>query len=75
MVGRHCCLWCTITSSKLAIPLATRGRQPAGTLQSLASDHASFLENGGGDLKKAKQYNNTIGETLLDIPLDNVHIP
>ena len=73
MVGRHCCLWCTITSAKLALPLARRGRSPEQTLDTLRSDHASFLESGGGDLRKAKEYNNAIGEPLFDIPLDNVH--
>ena len=69
--GRHCCLWCTIPSAKLAIPIARRGRSPERTLDTLHSDHARFLRD-GGDLKKAKEYNNVIEEHLFDISLDNV---
>ena len=66
MAGRHCCLWCTITSAKLAVPLAQRGRSPERTLDTLRSDHASLPEQGGGDLRKAKEYNNAIGEPLFN---------
>lgn len=71
-VGRHCCLWCTIPSAKLIIPLAQRGRSPSRTLETLRSDHVRFLSSGGGDLKVAKEYNNVIEDNLLDIPIDHV---
>ena len=69
--GLHCCLWCTIPSAKLATPLARRGKSPQRTLDSLCSDHARFLRD-GGNIKKAKEYNNVIEEHLFDISLDNV---
>lgn len=70
-LGRHCCLWCTIPSSALKIPLKTRGNYPLRSLASLESDHASFLAT-GSDPKMAKECNNVIGTYLLDIPLEYV---
>lgn len=41
------------------------------TLDTLREDLRRFTDS-GGDIKFAKLYNNVIGETLLDIPLDMV---
>lgn len=70
--GRHNCLWCLITSNQLKIPLAQRGRMAERNLGLLHDDHQRFLSEVGGDLSKAKHYNNVIGEPILEIPLDNV---
>ncbi len=73
-LGRHNCLWCTIPSSKLVEPLASRGSFPARTLDSLKADHSRFTSEGHGNLKREKLFNNVIGEALFVIPLDNVRI-
>ena len=73
MVGRHCCLWCDIRSDQLKIPRADRQRLKKRTLESLKSDHDDFLK-AGGDLKKAKLYNNAISQHFFDIPLTQVHV-
>lgn len=72
ILGRHCCLWCKIDHADLKIPLSVRGRSPLRTLENLKQDHEEFLAKAHGDLKKAKEYFNVIGEVLFDIPLTNV---
>ncbi len=72
--GRHNCLWCLIPSAKLRDPLAQRGSFPLRTLETLQSDYGRFTSQGHGFLKYAKDYNNVIGESILEIPLDNVKI-
>ena len=70
-LGRHCCLWCNITSDKLIIPQASR-RNTNRSLQTLSERHAAFLSAGSGNLKKAKFYDNVIGEYFFNIPLTQV---
>ena len=70
--GRHCCLWCTIRNVQLKVPLSKRGRSPLRSLESLR-DHQKFLD-AGGDIKKAKEFNNVIGEAFFPIPLEKVHV-
>ena len=62
--GRHCCLWCTITSQQLMIPRANR---PLRSLYTLNERHAIFVQD-GSNLKKAKFFDNVIGPTFFDIP-------
>ena len=71
-VGRHCCLFCTVTYTDLQQPLSVRGRSPPRSLETLQHDLQDFTEKGNGDLNRAKEFNNVIGPTLLDIPLDMV---
>ena len=70
--GRHNCLWCSIPSSSLKVPLAVRGRFAGRSLDSLKSDHSRFLAEGGGDIRKAKLFNNVIEDYFFDVPLENV---
>ena len=72
IIGRHCCLWCTITSADLAKPLAKRIPSPRRNLDTLRENLRKFGEESGGNIKRAKFHNNVIGTTLLDIPLDMV---
>ena len=71
LLGRHCCLWCTISKADLKVPLSIRGRSPARSLETLKEDHKKFMD-AGGNIKTAKQYNNVIGTALFPIPLDRV---
>lgn len=71
--GRHCCLYCTITSEQLKVkPGSRKGSVQSRTLDLLRADHARFMRDGGGDINKAKLYNNVICPFLLDIPLNQV---
>lgn len=72
LIGRHCCLWCEIIGDKLVVPRGERGRSSSRTLQRLRDDHQRFLVNGGGDIKKAKFYNNAITKYFFDIPINSV---
>lgn len=38
----------------------------------LYDDHQRLLYEAGGDISKAKFFNNVIGDPILDIPLENV---
>lgn len=71
--GRHCCLWCLIKSDLMKIPRGVRGRSPLRTLASITTDHNRYC-TAGSNLKKAKEYNNVIGTTFLDIEIDQVII-
>nr|XP_047124046.1 uncharacterized protein LOC124806864 [Hydra vulgaris] len=68
--GRHCCLFCEITSSEMQLNTENRNRQiNLRTLQTLKSDYERF-KNNGGNIKNAKKFNNVIDEPLFDIPID-----
>ena len=68
---KHCCLWCLITSDELRNPQrAAKSRKTASILQ----DHQKFKMS-GGDLKKAKDFNNCIREHFfLSIPINKVSL-
>ena len=70
-IGRHCCLWCSVTSEKLKVPRAARA-VTVRSLDTLARCHSEYLAD-GADLKKAKQHQNVIGESFFDIPLSQVN--
>ncbi len=72
-VGRHCCVWCTITSADLIKPLSKRNLSPLRSLETLNEDLRKFMQESGGDINKAKFHNNVIGPAMLDIPLDMVY--
>jgi hypothetical protein len=72
-LGRHCCLWCLITSGSMIVPRAQRGRSPSRTLDSIKADHLSFC-TAGSDLHKAKLHNNVIGTNIFDIAVDQVRL-
>ena len=77
IIGRHCCLWCTVTSAQLKIPLCDwkklpeKHRPKPRTLSSLKEDHGKFIA-AGDDLSKAKEHNNVIRPAIFDIPLEQV---
>ncbi|XP_065665062.1 uncharacterized protein LOC105850185 isoform X2 [Hydra vulgaris] len=73
--GRHCCLFCDIT--KESIQLAPISRENGVSQRSLKSLNIDFnrFQSSGGNLKKAKFFNNVINETLFHIPLDQVAVP
>ena len=62
--GRHCCLFCTITSQQLMIHRANRPNIPLRSLDTLNERHAAFVR-AGSNLKKAKFFDNVIGPTFL----------
>ena len=68
-VGRHCCLWCHITSADLALSPSVRGPVVPRTTQTLESDLDSFKKD-GSNLKRAKLFNNVIREPYFPIPLE-----
>jgi len=57
-IGKHCCLWCLTPQDKSSLHLRTT--------QSIADDYGKFTAS-GGNLKRAKLFNNAIRE-----PLDQV---
>ena len=72
--GRHCCLWCLIKGEQLAIPQQQRGSVMLRTTESIVEDHHRFLAD-GGNIKKAKYFNNAIGLPIFPIiPLSQVRI-
>ena len=71
-IGRHCCLWCTVTSKELKTPCEVRGHSPLQTLETMKSDLEHF-ETAGSDVSKAKLFNNVISPCLFDISLDQVN--
>ena len=66
--GRHCCLWCHIESSELALDPSARGPVVPRTMTSLKSDLESFQRD-GSNIKRAKFYNNVIREPFFPITL------
>ena len=64
-IGKH---YYTIDKDHLRVPLAEQGPFPARTIETLESDHASFMAS-SGNLKNAKHFNNAIGSAFFKIPL------
>ena len=56
----------------MKIPLPSRGASPKRTVQGILDDHTKFLSDGGGDPRKAKEYNNCITDPFFNIPLSQV---
>ena len=70
--GRHFCLRCIITAAEGKLPPSQRANILQRTLESLNADFQQFSA-AGGDIVKAKTYNNVIARPLFDIPIDQVH--
>ena len=73
LIGRHPCLWCTVIAVKMHLLKDQRGSVTVRSLEHLHSKLAEF-EAAGGDLKKAKEYNNVIHAPLFNIPINQVSI-
>jgi len=69
--GKHCCLWCEITTDQLIVPLSVRGRCMERSLDSLRAHYDAFVA-AGADLQKAKHHHNVIAPFFFRIPLDQV---
>ena len=77
-VGRHRCLYCLINQDSLIIPREERRQQEdrvdlPRSLEGIQADHKRFLEEGKGNIKLAKQYNNVIGPHFWDVELSHVN--
>ena len=70
-IGTHCCLWCGILSDQLHLPRKVIGYCKERLLQSFKEDQEVFVA-AGGDLQKAKEFNNVITPYLFGSPLDQV---
>ena len=73
--GKYPCLWCKIKLDQLEIPLATRGKCTARTLDNLTEDHNVFVNRYHGNIKKAKFALNVINPRFFDVPITHVCIP
>lgn len=51
--------------------MSCRGKSPIRTLESLKGDLDQF-EASGGNIKNAKNFNNTIDNVMFNVPLDQV---
>ena len=71
MPGRHCCLWCLITSYEMKKSPETRLSAQLRELDGIWSDHHRFTTDGQGDIQKVKLFNN-IQPHFFDIPLHQV---
>lgn len=69
--GRHCCLFCTVTSQEMQLPIEQQNNKQVRTLESLNFDLENFQRE-GGDVKKAKFFNNVIHKRYFNVPLDQV---
>ena len=69
LTGRHCCLWCNISTTDMALAPSSRGPVTLRTSATLESDLARFNAD-GGNIEKAKLFNNVIRESLFPISLD-----
>eukprot|EP00731_Ephydatia_muelleri_P033241 Em0026g61a len=72
--GKQPCLFCLITLDQLGMSVDRRGSCVPRSLDSIILDHQSFIE-AGGNLKRAKWYNNCIHDPFFNIPLSQVFIP
>lgn len=67
-IGRHCCLWCHITSEQLRLGPSLRGPLKLRSDSTLKDDLAKFKAD-GSNIKRAKFFNNVIRDPLFTIGL------
>lgn len=65
-------MWCSIKSDELSTSKSSRLTQ-LRSLDTLREKHEEFIR-AGGDLKKAKLYDNVIGKCFFDIPITQVKL-
>ncbi|KAI8514135.1 hypothetical protein Bbelb_084590 [Branchiostoma belcheri] len=69
--SRHSrCLRFYITQAEIADWEEKRIHVPSGTLDNLAADHQRFMQEGEGNIKRAKMYNNVIAPVMFNVPVD-----
>ncbi|XP_032225986.2 uncharacterized protein LOC5501787 [Nematostella vectensis] len=73
--GRYPCVWCLIHNQDMRKPPEERDPIQPRTPEHMEEQLQNFLNEGNGDLKKAKDYFNVIHEPLLDIPSDRICVP
>ena len=74
-IGKHPCLWCTVTTEEMQIPPGKRSIPTTKrSLESMAKDLKRFREELKGILKLAKEANNVIDDPYFKIALDQVHL-
>ena len=71
LLGRHCCLWCNITTKVLSTPKDLRRFVEPRTLCKMDADFLQF-KSVGYRMKDAKKFNNVIDECIFRIPIDHV---
>ena len=57
----------------MGIPADARRESQLRSLQTLQDDYGAFMA-AGGDIRRAKHFNNVIAPYFLEIPLDQVYI-
>ena len=72
LTGRHPCLWCEIRADEMSTPASMREPSKPRSLQSLEADYSAFVA-AGGDIRRAKNYNNVIAPYFFKITLDQVY--
>ena len=71
--GKQPCLLCHITLDELRNPSTRKGPCTPRTLDTILLDHQNFMDV-GGDIKRAKEYNNCIQDPFFNIPLSQVNV-
>ena len=73
--GAHPCLHCVYTKKEFQVAPADRTSQACSrSLDSLRADHTAF-KNNGGNLARAKLFNNVVRPCLLPVPVSDACIP
>ncbi|XP_019626641.1 PREDICTED: uncharacterized protein LOC109471732 isoform X1 [Branchiostoma belcheri] len=76
--GTYPCLWCEIQRTSIKLPQEERGedRTPADrTTLTLEANHNAFMQEAGGDIRKAKSFRNVIAPSMLEVPINQVCLP
>ena len=73
--GKHPCLWYTISSDMLVIPLSERGRSTPRTLDSLTENYKKFRGEFNDNIKKANFASTSLTQGFLKSHYPHVCIP
>ena len=65
-------MWCLISAEEMQAPSDMRQPAEPRTLENLKEHHTSYLENSGGNPKKAKFHYNVIDTVFFNIPIEQV---
>lgn len=72
-VGRHCCLWCTTEYSEMKKSPKDRKPSKQRSLENMEASLKAFKAS-GGNINKAKEFDNVIKEPFMKVPLSQVPI-
>ena len=70
--GLYPCIYCLISSGEMECPRKNRNPSRPRRIGTLLVEHERFEKEGGGDVKKAKNFFNSIRKPIFNVSTEQV---